>query len=81
VWFAWADNGEALVVQGKPDLKGVLWRVDANGGKEALPELQLLRNTDTGIQLRFDVHPDGRRIVLEAPEVLEADLGLIENVR
>ncbi len=68
-------------MQGKPDLKGVLWRVNANGGREALPELQLLRYTDVGTQIRFDVHPDGRRIVLEAPEVLEADLGLIENVR
>lgn len=31
--------------------------------------------------VRFDVHPDGRRIVAEAFESLEADIGMIENVR
>jgi len=29
---------------------------------------------------RFDVHPDGSRIVLEAFESFEADISMIENV-
>jgi hypothetical protein len=40
------------------------------------------RETDTGVSpTRFDVHPDGRRIVIEAIESLESDIGLIDNVR
>jgi hypothetical protein len=31
--------------------------------------------------LRFDPSPDGVRIVIEALESFEADIGLIENVK
>jgi len=36
----------------------------------------------TGIsEIRLDVHPDGRRIAIEMLESLEADIGIIDNVR
>ncbi|HEV8523387.1 MAG TPA: hypothetical protein VGQ71_02720 [Terriglobales bacterium] len=31
--------------------------------------------------LRFDVHPDGKRIALEGLELREADIGMIEETR
>jgi hypothetical protein len=31
--------------------------------------------------VRFDVHPDGRRIVAEARPVFESDIGLVENLK
>ena len=31
--------------------------------------------------VHFDVHPDGRRIAIDAVESLEADIGMIDNVR
>ncbi len=82
--FAWAGAGELLVVEGKPDLKGVLWRVDSDGRRRpTLSDLPLLfrGNSDAVIPFRFDAHPNGRRIVFEALESFEADISMIENVR
>jgi len=82
--FAWAGAGEVLVLEGKPDLKGVLWRVDANGQRRiVLPEVPLLLThiNVTAPVVRFDVHPDGRRIAIEALEYFESDIGMIDNVR
>ena len=36
-----------------------------------------MRHTDVAIPTRFDVHPDGRRIVVEALESFESDIGLM----
>jgi Tol biopolymer transport system component/tRNA A-37 threonylcarbamoyl transferase component Bud32 len=84
VWHAWAGPGQLLVLEGKPDLNGLLWRVGLEGPRPERPSasLQLRRDFYGSIPLlRFDVHPDHRRIVLEALELNEADLGMIENVR
>jgi dipeptidyl aminopeptidase/acylaminoacyl peptidase len=87
--YAWAGGDELFVLEGKPDLKGILWRVHLNGSPPV--------RTRTTIQLRFspqdvnsftppsyerfDVHPDRRRIVIEAFRFQEADIGMIENIR
>lgn len=83
VWFAWAGADVLLVAEGKPDLKGVLWRVDTDGRREVvLSELPLfMRYPEMGVRFNFDVHPDGRRIVLEALEFFESDIAMIDNVR
>jgi hypothetical protein len=85
VSFAWLGSGEVLVLEGKPDLKGVLWRVEAGGQrKTALAEVPLMMSHIIYPHVpgaRFDVHPDGRRIVIEAFEYLESDIGMIDNVR
>jgi hypothetical protein len=31
--------------------------------------------------MRFDIHPDGKRIAIEALELREADIGMIEETR
>jgi hypothetical protein len=65
-------------------MKGVLWRADPGGTRRAvvLEMVPLfLRHTDVAIPIRFDVHPDGRRIAIEALESYDADIGMIDNVR
>jgi eukaryotic-like serine/threonine-protein kinase len=81
--FAW--HRESLVVlEGKPDLKGMLWRVDRDGRKELLLAGVPLLVADLNVEIppaRFDVSPDGRRLVLEALESFESDIGMIASVR
>jgi len=84
VSFAWASAQEMFLLQGQPDFKGVLWRVDSEGRRTvALSGVGLYRSElGTGIsEIRLDVHPDGRRIAIEMLESLEADIGMIDNVR
>jgi eukaryotic-like serine/threonine-protein kinase len=82
--FAWTSAGDILVLQGKADFKGILWRVDTQGDRQmVLPEVPVFRRDYEAVvsPMRFDVHPDGRRIVIEALELLEADIGMIDHVR
>jgi dipeptidyl aminopeptidase/acylaminoacyl peptidase len=84
-WFAWAGAEELLMLEGKSHLKGRLWRIDARGRSKVVVVEELpifMRHTDvTPSAGRFDVHPDGRRIVTEALESFESDIGMIENVK
>jgi Tol biopolymer transport system component len=84
VWFAWAGADELLVLEGRPDFQGVLSRIDLEGRRKVvLPELELYRRAYEAAwsPLRFDVHPDGRRIVIEALEFQQADIGMIDHLR
>ena len=84
IFFAWAGAGQLFVLEGKPDLNGLLWRVGLEGSRPERPSASLVLRRDfygSSPLLRFDVHPDHRRIVVEALELNEADLGMIENVR
>jgi Tol biopolymer transport system component len=80
VWFAWAANGDLFFIEGRPDLTGTLWRVSPSGARTlVLKELPFFRRPFDGNWIaRFDVHPDGRRIVVEGLESYEADIGMIE---
>ncbi|MGH9777049.1 MAG: protein kinase domain-containing protein [Candidatus Acidiferrales bacterium] len=83
VSFAWVNDEELIVVEGKPDLSAAVWRVWADGRAPArLPLMLPISYTFRILQpvLQFDVHPDGRRLVMSAHEVLEADIGMIENL-
>jgi eukaryotic-like serine/threonine-protein kinase len=84
VWFVWSGPADLLVLEGKPNLKGVLWRVDVGGHRTvALSEVPLRIPSALSLapSARFDVHPDGRRIAMEALHVFESDIALIDNVR
>jgi Tol biopolymer transport system component len=86
-WYARGPGNEIYFVEGKPDLNGVLWKVGWNG--------QGLTRTSTTIRLIysywiqlvrdsqefFDVSPDGRHVAVNAQGVLQANIGMIENVR
>ncbi len=87
IWYAWVNSGELLVVEGKPELQGVLWRVRSAGSPPiralAAPvPLYYYYWASPGPAIRwFDVHPDGRRIIGSFLETREADIGIIENLR
>ena len=80
VWFAFDRAGDILVLEGKPDLRGLLWRVGRGGQRSTLAEVPLLLRHAEPSPVRFDVHPDARRIVIEARPVFESDLGVIDNI-
>jgi eukaryotic-like serine/threonine-protein kinase len=80
VWFAFDRAGDILVLEGKPDLKGLLWRVEGGGRRSKVAEVPLLLRHAELSPVRFDVQPDGRRIVIEARPVFESDIGVIDNV-
>jgi Tol biopolymer transport system component len=82
-WYAWARSGSIYLLEGKPDLNGVLWRLDSDG--------QRLRSTSANIRLHhnyfhrqpfnfFDASPDGRRMAIQVQQVYEADIGMIEGL-
>jgi WD40-like Beta Propeller Repeat len=84
VWYAWARSGDIYLLEGKPDLNGVLWRLDSDG--------QHRRSTSAIIRLNhnyflrqplnfFDASPDGRRIAIQVQQVYESDIGMIEGFR
>jgi Tol biopolymer transport system component len=82
--FNWMADDEMLVLQGTPDLAGRLVRVRTDGTPGArIPASIQIRLTyiEDLLTARFDIHPDRRRIVTEAFELHEADIGMIENVR
>ena len=83
-WYAWARSGNIYLLEGKPDLNGVLWQLDSEGHR--------LSSTSASIRLNynywllqplnfFDASPDGRRIAIEVQQVYEADIGMIEGLR
>ncbi|MGA3327560.1 MAG: protein kinase [Terriglobia bacterium] len=85
--YARGLGNEIYFLEGKPDLNGVLWKVGWNG--------QGLTRTSTTIRLTysywtqlvrdfqdfFDVSPDGRHVAANAQGILQANIGMIENVR
>ena len=83
VWSAWVNAEELIVVEGKPDLNGTVWRAWADGRPPTrLPYRVHIPFSFRILQpiLQVDVHPDGRRLVMTNYEVLEADIGMIENL-
>jgi len=79
----WTRAGDLLAVAAKPDIRGDLWRLSPDGRKarvlEGIPLTSRPQNELLAVS-RFDVHPDGSRIVFEAFEYFEADISMIENV-
>ena len=85
--YARGPGKEIYFLEGKPDLNGVLWKIDWKG--EGLTRtsttirhvysywIQLVRDTAEF----FDVSPDGRHVAVNAQGILQANIGMIENVR
>ena len=82
-WYAWSRSGHIYVLEGKPDLNGVLWQLDSEGHR--------LSSTSASIRLNynywllqplnfFDASPDGRSIAIEVQQVYEADIGMIQGL-
>jgi Tol biopolymer transport system component len=83
-WCAWTRSGDLLAIVARPDIRGDLWRVSPDGRKDRVLEgipLTVRPQTELIAFSRFDVHPDGSRVVIEGFESFEADISMIENVR
>ncbi len=83
-WYAWAGGDELFVVVGKPDLKAWLWRLRLDGTPpRRIPgSVQMVFGYSMLLpSARFDVHPDHRHIAIEATELNQANIGMIENMR
>jgi hypothetical protein len=83
-WYAWLGNDELFLAEGKPDLKASLWRIRLDGTSPqrvpgTLPMIFVYTNWVP--MLRFDAHPDARRIATETARVRQANIGIIESVR
>jgi hypothetical protein len=82
--LAWLNENEILILEGRPNYQGILRRIEIDGQSEiVLSDVPIVRREHEPAvsPTRFDVHPDGRRIVIETLEFLEADIGMIENLR
>jgi Tol biopolymer transport system component len=87
VWYARGPNHEIYLLQGKPDLGGILWKVGWDGKDltRVLIPVPLAHSyyvrpglNDTNM---FDVSPDGQHLALSTESILQANIGMIENVR
>jgi Tol biopolymer transport system component len=83
--FARGPGNEIYLLDGKPDLSAVLWKVGWNGQGPARTSAsaRLLYNLNyEPIPFNlFDVAPDGRRLAMQTQQVLEEHIGMIENIR
>jgi hypothetical protein len=82
-FYAWAGANELLILEGKPDLNAILWRVRLDGSPMLnMGSIRLIYSYWHSVLLtRFDLHPNGRRLVAEALELHQADVSMIENIR
>jgi eukaryotic-like serine/threonine-protein kinase len=87
-WVAWiaADSqGDIIVLKGKPDLKGELWTEKWDGSAlsrnaQTIPLLYNFNYLHLFATNLFDVSSDGRHIVFQSQQVLQENIGMIENL-
>ena len=85
--YARGPRGMIYVLEGKADMTGVFWKVGWNG--QGLTRLSatvpLISSYWTQMprapQEYFDVSPDGRDLAIGTQGVLQANIGMIEDVR
>jgi serine/threonine protein kinase len=85
-WFAVDAKSEIFVLKGKDDLNGEIWKVkwDGSGLSRASGTLPLLYNPNyshSRTQSQFDVSPDGLHIAFQTQQVLQENIGIIDNVQ
>ena len=85
-WFAVDAKNEIFVLKGKDDLNGEIWKVKWNGSglSRASDTLPLLYNPNylhSKTHSQFDVSPDGLHIAFQTQQVLQENIGIIDNVQ
>jgi eukaryotic-like serine/threonine-protein kinase len=86
VRFARGPGNELYLLEGKPDLNAVLWKVKWNGQgltrtSWSVPILYDFSYFHAKTMTFFDVSPDGRYLAFQTDQVLEENIGMIENAR
>jgi len=82
-WYAWGPGNEIYLVQAKPDLEGVLWKIDRSGRDLTRIPVSIPLPFDYWYVVpmtQFDISPDGRHLALITQQVLQANIGMLENV-
>ena len=83
-WYAWGPGNEVYLIQGSPDLQGVLWKVDRSGRGLTRVPVSIPLPFDYWYLVpmaQFDISPDGRHLALTTQQVLQANIGMLENIR
>jgi Tol biopolymer transport system component len=87
VFFARGPNNQIYALEGKADLIGMLWQVgwDGQGLRRNAATIPLAYSYWILIELEaqayFDISPDGKHLAFDSQGVLQANIGMIENVR
>jgi eukaryotic-like serine/threonine-protein kinase len=85
VWYARGPGNKIYLLEGKPDLNGVLSKVGWDGQgltrtSATIPILYNLNYKHTVLENQFGVSPDGRHLAFQTEQILEENIGMIENV-
>lgn len=83
--FAADAHDNIFVLKGKGDLTGEIWKVkwDGSGVSRVSGTLPLVENVNyihAFVGNQIDVSPDGRYIVFQSQQVLQENIGIIDNV-
>jgi eukaryotic-like serine/threonine-protein kinase len=79
-------HNNIFILKGKADLNGEVWKVkwDGSGLSRVAGTLPLLANvnyTHTFVGNQIDVSPDGHFVVFQSQQVLQENIGIIDNVQ
>ena len=85
-WFAMDALDNVFILKGNADLNGEVWKVKSNGSglsrvSGTLPLLGNVNYTHTFVGNQIDISPDGRHIVFQSQQVLQENIGIIDNVQ
>ncbi|HET7183808.1 MAG TPA: LpqB family beta-propeller domain-containing protein [Terriglobales bacterium] len=85
-WFAVDALDDIFVLKGNADLNGEVWKVkwDGSGVSRVPGTLPLLGNVNyihTFVGNQMDVSPEGGHIVFQSQQVLQENIGIIDNVQ
>ena len=83
--YAVDEHNEITILKKTPDLSGELWKVkwDGSGLARAAATIPLLYNFNylrAFASSQFDISPDGRRAVFQSQQVLQENIGIIDNL-
>lgn len=89
-WVDWAASGtgnEIYFIEGKPDLKGVLCKIQWNGQNLERTSVTIPMvhsywiDTPQNSQDHFAISPDGRYVAVDTQSILEANIGMITEMQ
>jgi serine/threonine protein kinase len=85
VWLAVDAKSELFILKRDADLTGELWRVNADGsGPVRVATIPLLYDPNYNHEdpsSQMDVSPDGTHLIFQSDQVLQENIGMIENLQ